>query len=65
MLPVIMEAATSVLASRADDLVDTSAKRRRVGADGIEIEIYGARIHLRGGVDVQVLRSVLDVLAQR
>jgi len=31
----------------------------------IEIELYGARIHLHGGVDAQALRSVLDVLAQR
>jgi transposase len=65
MLPVAMEAATSVLASRADDLIDASAKRRRVGTGSIEIEIYGVRIHLRGGVDTQALRSVLDVLAQR
>ena len=65
MLPVTMAAATSVLGSRADDLVGASAKRRRVGAGSIEIELYGARIHLRGGVDPQALRSVLDVLAQR
>lgn len=31
----------------------------------IELEVYGARIRLRGGVDVASLRSVLDVLAQR
>jgi transposase len=65
MLPVTVAVATSVLGSRADDLVDASAKRRRPGAATIEIELYGARIHLRGGVDAQALRSVLDVLAQR
>jgi transposase len=65
MLPVTIEAATSVLGSRADDLVDAAAKRRRPGAVTIEIELYGARIHLRGGVDTQALKSVLDVLAQR
>ena len=43
-------------------------RRRSEGAlvaATIEIELYGARIHLRGGVDAQALRSVLDVLAQR
>ena len=65
MLPVVMDAATSVPGARADDLVDASAKRRRLGTATIEIELYGARIHLRGGVDAQALRSVLDALAQR
>ena len=65
MLPVIMEAATSALGSSANELVDASSKRRRLGAATIEIELYGARIHLRGGVDAQALKSVLDVLAQR
>jgi transposase len=65
MLPVVMDAATSVPGSRVDDLVDESAKRRRPVAATIDIELYGARIHLRGGVDAQALRSVLDVLAQR
>ena len=65
MLPVIMEAATSAPGAQADDLVDASPKRRRPVAATIEIELYGARIHLRGGVDAQALRSVLDVLAQR
>ena len=65
MLPVIVEAATSAHGAHADDLVDASPKRRRSGAATIEIELYGARIHLRGGVDAQALRSVLDALAQR
>ena len=34
-------------------------------ASAIEIELYGARIHLRGGVDAQVLGAVLDVLSRR
>lgn len=33
--------------------------------DIIEIEIHGARVHLRGEVSVQRLGAVLDVLAQR
>ena len=65
MLPVIMRAATSKPGAHADDLVDASAKRRHPVAAAIEIELYGARIHLRGGVDAQALRNVLDVLAQR
>ena len=65
MLPVTMTAATSKPCAHGDDLVDASAKRSRLVAAIIEIEIYGARIHLRGGVDAQALRSVLDLLAQR
>jgi hypothetical protein len=53
------------LTARADDQVDAATKQRRPGAATIEIELYGARIHLRRGVDTQALRSVLDVLAQR
>jgi transposase len=40
-------------------------KRTNSNAGTIELEVYGARIRLRGGVDVASLRSVLDVLAQR
>jgi transposase len=65
MLPVTIEAATSVLSATADDVLDTSTKRRRPCPAAIEIELYGARIHLHGGVDAQALRRVLDVLAQR
>lgn len=65
MLPVIVGAATSAHGAHADDVVDGSPKRRRPVAATIEIELYGARIHLRGGVDAQALRSVLDVLSQR
>jgi transposase len=65
LLPVTIEASTSVLETPADDQVDAATKRRRPGTATIEIELYGARIHLRGGVDAQALRSVLDVLAQR
>jgi transposase len=65
MLPVIVTAATSKPGAHADDLVDASAKRRPPVAATIEIELYGARIHLRGGVDAQALRSVLDALARR
>jgi transposase len=65
ILPVTIDAVTARVEGRADDQVDAATKRGRPGAATIEIELYGARIHLRGGVDVQALRSVLDVLAQR
>lgn len=65
MLPVTIDAVTAQVEGRADDQVDAAAKRRRPGAATIEIELYGARILLRGAVDTQALRSVLDVLAQR
>ena len=65
MLPVTIDAVSALVEGRADDQVDAATKRRRPGAGTIEIELYGARIHLRGGVDTQALRSVLDVLAQR
>ena len=40
-------------------------KRRPLSAGSIELEIYGARLRLRGEVDTDALRSVLAVLAQR
>jgi len=65
MLPVTIEATTAVSTRRTDDPVDTVAQRSCPGVAVIEIEICGARIHLRGKVDAQALRSVLDALAQR
>ena len=65
LLPVTIEAAPSGVEARVADEVEASTKQRRPAAASIEIELYGARIHLRGGVDAQALRSVLDVLAQR
>jgi transposase len=65
LLPVTLDAATALAEGPADEQVDAATKRRRSGVAIIEIELYGARIHLRGGVDVQALRSVLAVLAQR
>jgi transposase len=64
MLPVTIEAATSAQVQLPEH-VDLATKRRRAAPASIEIEAYGARIHLRGDVDAQALRSVLDVLAQR
>jgi transposase len=58
LLPVTIEAN-----SRTADA--GPEKRTHSSAGTIELEVYGARIRLRGGVDVASLRSVLDVLAQR
>jgi transposase len=65
MLPVTIDAESPPVVARAGDQVDAATTRRRPGAATIEIELYGARIYLRCGVDAQALRSVLDVLAQR
>ena len=40
-------------------------KRVPASAGTIELEIYGARLRLRGEIDAAALRSVLAVLAQR
>jgi len=58
LLPVI------IASEGAEPRVDTG-KRTNSNAATIEIEVYGARIRLRGDVDAASLRSVLDVLAQR
>ena len=45
--------------------VDAPRKPRAAGTASIEVELYGARIHLHGGVDAQALRILLDVLARQ
>ena len=65
LLPVTIDAATALTQRRAGDQGDAAPQRRRPGVGTIEIDLYGARIHLHGAVDVQALRSVLAVLAQR
>ena len=65
MLPVTIEAETSVPEAQVADSANASMKRTQAAEATIEIELYGARIHLRHGVDAQALRSVLEVLAQR
>jgi transposase len=63
MLPVTIQAATGVLA--ASDAIKPAPKRRPPVIAAIEIEIYGARIHVRGDIDGAALRTVLDTLARR
>ena len=65
LLPVsVQRIAPSQMASD-EDVTSTSTKLTRASAAAIEIELYGARIHLRGGVDADVLRAVVDVLSRR
>lgn len=56
LLPVHVEA--SVPARAAD-------RSRAVAMVPIEIELKGARIYVRGDVDREMLRTVLDVLSER
>ena len=64
LLPVTIGIASTQPESCAHEAV-TPTPRAHPGVSGIEIEIYGARICLRSGVDAQALRSVLDVLGSR
>jgi transposase len=65
LLPVSVQRGAPAREASGDDGVSTATKPRRSGGAVIEIEVCGARIHLRGGVDVQALHAVLDVLSRR
>ena len=65
LLPVTIQAATPALEAAGEDCSGVAARRKHTGTATIELELYGARIHLHGGVDEQALRSVLDVLSKR
>jgi transposase len=58
LLPVVL----SVPSARVD-LAPPRAKLAPAGL--IEIELEGGRVRVRGAVDAQALRTVLDVLAKR
>jgi len=64
LLPVSVQPVSPAHDAPGADGVRTTTGPRRVGA-AIEIDVYGARIHLRGGVDAEVLRVVLDALSRR
>ena len=64
LLPVSVQR-TSPVPGGDNGVSTATANRRRAGAAAIEIEAYGVRLHLRGSVDAQALREVLDVLSQR
>ena len=66
LLPVSVQQRGSPAPEAADDGgAGNTPNQRRVAKATIEIEVYGARIYLRGRVDTHALRAVLDVLSQR
>jgi transposase len=62
LLPVTIDATTA--ASPVTGTL-TSRTQRRAGVVGIEIDVYGARIQVRGVVEVEALRNVLSALSSR
>ena len=62
LLPVSIEPVPAVESATAPP-ARRSAGRATTGA--IEIEVYGARIHLRGAVDAASLAVVLEALARQ
>jgi transposase len=60
LLPVRIEASGSA------DCAEMPAPTHSPASSGcIEIEVFGACIRLKGGVDAEALRSVLDILSRR
>jgi len=64
LMPVTIEAPTTGQGS-ADDQAKVASRRDRAAAATMEIELYGARIHLRGEVDASTLATVIAVLSRR
>lgn len=65
LLPVSVQRGSPAPEAADDGEASTTPNPRRVATAALEIEVYGARIHLRGRVDAHALRAVLDVLSQR
>ena len=65
LLPVTIETPASVARGCGDDQAKLAPRRHRSAAASIEIELRGARIHLRGEVDATALTVVIDVLSRR
>ena len=65
LLPVTLERAASAPELNSEHPVSASTRRSSPGGSSIEIELDGARIHLRGSVDAQALTCVLEVLWHR
>jgi len=62
LLPVSIEAPSAA----ARSITSSSARGSGRGTTGaIEIEVYGARIHLRGAVDAASLAVVLEALSRQ
>ena len=64
LLPVDVEQVSSVPASRLLETV-APAPSRSASAGSIEIELPGGRIRLKGAVDPETLRSVLQILTDQ
>ena len=64
MLPVTIEQVSSARESRLLETV-AAARSRSASAGCIEIELPGGRIRLKGAVDPETLRSVLQILTDR
>ena len=62
---ILLPVTTNASVKPAADARAGSPRSQRLDEASIEIEIYGARIRLRGGVDATTLRDVLTVLGQR
>jgi transposase len=65
MLPITIEATSQPADGGVGRQLVAASRAKPPAGAAIEIELYGARIHLRGGVDAETLRRVLDVLARR
>lgn len=66
LLPVRIEASETAVCAGMPEPNPTGQSARSPALPGsIEIEVFGACIRLKGGVDAQALRSVLDVLSRR
>lgn len=66
MLPVRIEAASTVVPIASSTAIIQHKSRSRVRARGsIEIEYAQARIRVRGVVDIEALRVVLEALSAR
>lgn len=66
LLPVKVDGAESMVPAVTPESIPTQQSARIPASPGcIEIEAYGACIRIKGGVDVQALRSVLEVLSRR
>lgn len=65
LLPVTIEAPVPVARESGDGQANLAPRRHRSATTGIEIELGGARIHLRGAVNAAALMTVIDVLLRR
>jgi transposase len=66
LLPVKIEGSESVVSAGTSGPIPPEPSVRKLALPGcIEIEAFGACIRLKGAVDTEALRSVLEVLSRR